>query len=116
MRQEITLRLSRNFNNPTSRYASHGGFAIVPWGNSGSKLLIDWLGRLSVTGHTAPDTYPLGNLRHINAAPASLRKVDLYRATRRAGCLGYEARTPRHTGPRSISGGLSWRPFHSDKP
>jgi hypothetical protein len=33
-------------------YASRGAFAIVPWDNSSSKPLIDWLGRVSVTGRT----------------------------------------------------------------
>jgi hypothetical protein len=41
-----------------SSYASHGGFSIVPWDNRSAKLLIDWSGRLSVTGR-AQDADPL---------------------------------------------------------
>jgi hypothetical protein len=47
------------FNIQGPWYASRGAFAIVPWDNGGSKLLIDWSGRLSVTGR-AQDADPLG--------------------------------------------------------
>ncbi len=66
MRQKITPCLSRNFHNPDSRYASHAGFAIVPWDNRGSKLLIDWLGRLSVTD--APPKTPTRSASEASSA------------------------------------------------
>ena len=55
------LSLSRPVVSTSKRpwYAPRTAFAIVPWDNRGSKLLIDWLGRLSVTGR-AQDADPLG--------------------------------------------------------
>jgi hypothetical protein len=43
-RQRQPLVLSRNFT-PAVQYISNG--EIVPWGNSGSTMLIDWFGWLS---------------------------------------------------------------------
>jgi hypothetical protein len=43
----------------------------------------------------------LGRLREIKAAPSNQISVGLYRVTRSADRSGYEARPPRHTGPRS---------------
>ena len=54
------MTLVCNFHNPTSWYALRGGYAIVPWDNSGSKPLIEGLRQLSVAERTAQNADAFG--------------------------------------------------------